>query len=242
MVDRNQLGPMNNLSSAPTPSTRRAAAATAKAGNGVWWLIGGFVLLLLAIGRCSSTGTGGAANTTAAQDAGAAQQAIGTAISAQRPPAVRALDKAAVRRGEAHMALAAAKEGLAGEMIYSQNCFDALAHAFAWAKLDACGAFDADAAQTLDDDPTTSGPETAWFQSETAAGRYLKAATSAGLAADAADARLADLQARVARAHKPKPKLTSTPTPSAVESLTPGDNPEGGDDTAPGTAPANAAR
>jgi hypothetical protein len=101
-----------------------------------------------------------------------------------------------------HLRQVAKAEGLAGEMIYSQNCYDALSRHFTWSKLDQCGAFDAGAAQSLGDGAATGyDKEVAWFQSETSAGRYLKATTAAGEAADKADTRLNDLQTKVTAGH-----------------------------------------
>lgn len=102
-------------------------------------------------------------------------------------------------------------EGLPGEMIYSQNCYDALSRQFSWPKLDACGAFDMRAVQALGDDEATGNEkEVEWFQSETAAGRYLKAAVSAGEDADEADVRLSDLQGRIVAA-QPQPEKEAAP-------------------------------
>jgi hypothetical protein len=104
-------------------------------------------------------------------------------------------------------------------MIYSQNCYDALGRKFTWSKLDACGAFDAEAVLAVGEDETTEGgAETAWFQSETAAGRFLKAAIAAGEPADEADARWSDLQARVAFKHEVRvPPPVSSPSPRSIE-------------------------
>lgn len=76
---------------------------------------------------------------------------------------------------------------------------------------DACGAFDMGAVQALGDGEVAGNEkEVEWFQSETAAGRYLKAAVAAGENADEADVRLSDLQSRVAKA-QPKPTKETTP-------------------------------
>jgi hypothetical protein len=92
-------------------------------------------------------------------------------------------------------------EGFSGAMIYSQNCYDGLAHSFTWAKLDTCGAFDMLAVRSIADAATTSlVNEAGYFQSEAAAGRYISAATAAGAPADGADTRLSALQTRVGQA------------------------------------------
>jgi len=165
-------------------------------------------ILVLASSKCSSDqGTSGAASSEASN---AAQQAIGSAIAAQAPPSVEPLNFVSVKKAGVHLK-AVQIEGLPGEMIYSQNCYDALSRQFSWSKLDACGAFDMGAVQALGDDEAAGNEkEVEWFQSETAAGRYLKAAVSAGEDADEADVRLSDLQARVAKV-QPKPTKEATP-------------------------------
>jgi hypothetical protein len=168
--------------------------------------------LIVLIGECSTPH-----ETSAVQAAKAAPEAIATAIATDAIPPVEALDVAAVRKGHDHLRLAS-KEGLAGEMIYSQNCYDALTHHFDWAKLDVCGSFDVSAAQTLDgDDAAGSDAELAWFDSEAAAGRYLKAATAAGEDADEADRRLDRLKEYVGK-WRPAAASTSTIEPNAPTS------------------------
>ncbi|MBB3348389.1 hypothetical protein [Sphingomonas sp. BK069] len=73
-------------------------------------------------------------------------------------------------------------------MIYSRNCYASLERRFAWNDLDRCGGFDASAAGLLDD-ATISDEAATWFESETAAGRYLAAAIKAGSAPADADVR-----------------------------------------------------
>jgi hypothetical protein len=137
--------------------------------------------------------------------------AIGNSISAQDKAPPEPLNAKSVRKGAADYRLAAAAEGLSGAMIYSQNCYDALASNFSWTKLDSCGAFDMMTVKFMPEDTETAlDKETAYFADETAAGRYLKAATSAGEPADEADSRLADLQARTARLPGPKPSPLPT--------------------------------
>jgi len=144
-----------------------------------------------------------------------APQAIATALATDTIPPVQALSAAAVRKGVRHLGLAMS-EGLPGEMIYSQNCYDALTRHFTWAKLDICGAFDIAAANELGDNEAKAfEAEIAWFQSEAAAGRYLKAATAAGELADEADTRLDTLQTRVAKVRPTEQAATAT-QPSAT--------------------------
>lgn len=168
-------------------------------GNaGLFWVVGGLFLLIVAIGKCSTPSSTVESATSEATNV--AQAAIGSAIATQAPPLVLRLDVTNVKRGEANLAKANV-EGLPGEMIYSQNCYDALGRHFSWAKLDSCGAFDMAAVRDLGDSEAPGfDTEAAWFESEAAAGRYLKAAIAAGEDPDAADMRLSDLQAKIAKA------------------------------------------
>ena len=178
---------------------------------GGWMVAGIIVALLLVIGKCSSSG--GSNSSPAIEEVGNAQETLATAVSAQTPPALETLSASAVKRGASRVALTT-REGLAGEMIYSQNCYDTVGHAFTWRKLDECGGFDIEASLALgDDEPANASTEVAWFDVEAAAGRYLKAAVAAGQDTDAADQRLATLQAQVGARHHPRP----TPTPVASE-------------------------
>lgn len=171
----------------------------------------GFVVFL--VSQCSSD----TASTASTDAASAAPQAIATAIATQSLPPVEVLNRVSVRKGAADLKKAA-REGLAGEMIYSQNCYDALSRHFTWSKLDTCGAFDAVASLSLEDDALEgTEKETAWLQSEAAAGRYLKAAISAGEGADEADQRLEALQARAAKARPAAPRTSSASTEASSE-------------------------
>lgn len=146
-----------------------------------------------------------------------AQQAISASITSQTVPPVIPFSKSSATKGVARQKLAFSKEGLAGEMIFSQNCYDALSHAFAWHKLDECGAADLAAVGALGDaDTTDDDKEAAWFESEAAAGRYLRAATAAGLDADTADARLSKLQETVRRT---SPRAKETASSGALDNI-----------------------
>jgi hypothetical protein len=139
---------------------------------------------------------GGTANNNAAFVDGN----VSNAIAAQPPPPPQPLSAPAVTRGTTHLRAAVTAEGFSGAMIYSQNCYDALAHQFTWAKLDTCGGFDMLAVRSIAEADTANlANEAGYFQSEAAAGRYLAAATAAGEPAREADMRLSDLQTRVRR-------------------------------------------
>lgn len=197
-----------------------------KNGGGALWIFGAIALVALVIASQHSSPTTGTAdgNQTISADMGNAQQALVSAVAAQKPPTPAALSPTAVRRGAGRVSLAG-REGPGGEMIYSQNCYDVVGRAFSWSKLDECGAFDAEAARSLADDASAMPTEVAWFDTETAAGRYLKAATAAGLEATSADERLSDLQRRIERRHPAvAPTASSTPT-ADTESATRPDPP-----------------
>lgn len=189
----------------PRADSRPVQPASGNQGCWVAFGLAGLIALVLVLGQCAKVAS---TNTSAGPSASYNQMAdaIGNSISAQdnAPPAP--LSPTSVRTGAADYRLAMAAEGLSGAMIYSQNCYDALGSDFSWAKLDSCGAFDMMTVKFLPEDAEAGlDKETAYFADETAAGRYLKAATSAGEAADDADARLAALQARTARLPGVKP-------------------------------------
>lgn len=170
--------------------------------GGGWWVFGFAALGIFLVGRCSSGGGGGTTATNQVADASSAQSAIGNAIAAAPATPELPLSRKAAKLGRSHFKLASV-EGLPGEMIYSQNCYDGLARRFSWGRLDTCGAFDQAAAASLgDEDAADSGKEVSWFEGEAAAGRYLKSAIAAGEDADMADRRLADMQALAGRSGK----------------------------------------
>jgi hypothetical protein len=194
-----------------TPAKRPSQPSVQKPDNGcaLAVVIGVIVLLILAVGRCSGNRSDGNSASTAYNTANAD---MSNAIAAQTPPPVEPLNAASVTRGTAHLRTAVTAEGLSGAMIYSQNCYDALTRAFTWAKLDTCGAFDMLAVRSIATAETAGLIyEPGYFESEAAAQRYLAAATGAGQPAAEADARLSQLQARVARA-----RTTGRPAPAAT--------------------------
>jgi hypothetical protein len=168
----------------------------------------GLIAVVFFVAKCA----GDSPTSSATQEVSVAQDALATAVATQVPPAITDLSPAVVRRGGERVAKAAV-EGLAGEMIYSQNCYEVVGQAFTWPKLDECAAFDWEASLDLGDEvPPGSEREAAWFDQEAAAGRFLKAAIAAGMEEDAADQRLSDLQSRVNSRHS----VAATPTSSAL--------------------------
>ena len=193
------------------PRPARPPARPAAQNSDAWLGCGLVAAVLLGIGAISKC------SGTPAPDNAAANfidGSVSNGIAAQTPTPVEPLNAAAVTRGTAHLRLAITAEGFPGAMIYSQNCYDSLAHRFAWAKLDTCGAFDMLAVRSIADADTANlTTETGYFQSEAAAGRYLAAATAAGEPATAADSRLSQLQGRIARAATAGRRAAPTPTP-----------------------------
>lgn len=180
-------------------TTPPKSSAGTSSNIGCWAIAG--IVALFAISQCGQSSQDNQTETVET-----APEEIASSIATQSPPPVADLDTASIRKAKRHLVLAA-KEALAGEMIYSQNCYDALGRHFSWSKLDVCGSLDIAAAQALGDDEAPGEEvEVAWFQSEAAAGRYLKAAVAAGEAPESADSRLADLQSRLAAAPVTLPK------------------------------------
>lgn len=197
-----------------TPLRPRSIPATQKAvqpnndGCAALGVIIAIVVVVMAAGRCSSDTDN--ANSSAA--ANLMNDALSNGIEAQSPPPPEPLAAASITRGVAHLRLAVAAEGFPGAMIYSQNCYDALSRQFSWTKLDLCGGFDMLAVRSAASlEMSGLSSEAAYFESETAAARYLAAATGAGLETGAADARLSELQSRVARLPVPAPRRRDPP-------------------------------
>lgn len=114
------------------------------------------------------------------------------------------LDVSAAQRGYGQFRAVSALHDTASPPIFSRNCYDALGKAFDWHQLDRCGGFDALAARAIEQDDSADEDELAYFQSETAATRFLQAATTAGLDTTVADERWARLQRMALKARLPK--------------------------------------
>ena len=172
----------------------------------------GLVALVAVVGGLSQCGKNvGSTQSASAPSYNQMADAIGNSISAQDKPPPEPLNGQSVRLGIDHFRIAMKAEGLSGAMIYSQNCYDALASDFSWRKLDTCGGFDMMTVTALPQDAQPDlEKEITYFADETAAGRYLKAATSAGEPADEADTRLSALQAKIAKLPRAKPSPVAT--------------------------------
>lgn len=188
---------------------RMSAGTTSRdSSRGLAWTIGiiGTLVVLVNVSKCSSTSPRTPAEVAASDPA---IKTLTSAVAAQTPPAVQPLSSPAVREGLAEMGKAFASEGLSGSMIYSQNCYDALSHAFSWRLLDTCGTADLKGVASVPEDEVSGmEKEIAYFQSEVAAARYLGATTGAGASAEDADTRLGEIQQRL-----PQAKRTSADDP-----------------------------
>lgn len=174
-------------------------------GNGMVWIIfiGIAVTIIASVSKCSP----GTSTRTAAEIATSNPtiKSLNSAVAAQTIPAIQPLNAAGIATGISNMRTSIAAEGFSGAMIYSQNCYDALSHNFGWRLLDICGAADLKAVASMPEYETSgASKESAYFQSEVAAARYLGAATGAGAPAAEADERFAAMQSRVSPA---KPKI-----------------------------------
>ena len=183
------------------------------AGCGLALLILG---VIVATSFCSRETT---PNTNTAALSGADENLAATTTESSPPPPLQPLSASSARRGIRHFKLAKGAEGAAGELVYSQNCYDALARHFSWSKLDVCGGFDMAAADAISSDVDATNEQSTYFDSETAAGRYLAAATKAGEPTADADRRLSALQRLI-----PRPRPVETPdaevpkaTPNATD-------------------------
>jgi hypothetical protein len=127
------------------------------------------------------------------------------------------LDRSAMIKGAKQLQLVASL-GLPGaRRIFSQNCYDALEKAFDWHQLDRCGEFDALAVRLADEDTGLPAEELDYFQPETAATRFLGAATGHGLAGPDADVRWAALEEGARAIALPSRAAAVTPDAGADE-------------------------
>ncbi|WP_146037350.1 hypothetical protein [Novosphingobium guangzhouense] len=181
-----------------------ASTSNPKGGLSGWVIVAVVGAALFVIAQCSGT-------PKSDQQVAAASFTSETskAIASVAPAAVEPLEMTSVRAAAKDFKAVYGAQQLPGAMIFSQNCFEGLAHEFSWSRLDECGAFDAIAVGRLDAEADTTSSEYTYFDQEIAAGRYLAAVSSAGESADNSDLRLEDLHAKVAVA-------APAPTPAAM--------------------------
>lgn len=131
-------------------------------------------------------------------------------IAAEQRAVPIPLDKSAVQRGQAQLKMVARLALADATKIFSQNCYDALAKKFDWSQLDRCGSFDALARRWMESSFIASDQELSWFHSETAATRYLTAATANGLLPGDADVRWAEIELSSTKQALPQAATTQT--------------------------------
>lgn len=184
------------------------------------------VVILLVIGALSQCSEKPKSDEQVA--ATAFSNTTGNAIATQSPIPIETVDRRSAKKAQRDWKVVSATEGLSGAMVYSQNCFEALTHQFSWERVDICGAFDLLVISRMDDTGQDTPSEAAYFDNETAAGRYLAAVTGAGEEAAKADLRLEVIQQQVNTANPPA--RTPEPTENVDEQMPDEDaGGEGGD-------------
>jgi hypothetical protein len=159
----------------------------------------------------------GASSSTSAPDN--YEQAADNLEAAPEVAEPASLNAVAVRKGSAQLRLITSIDLPSAPQIFSKNCYDALSKRFNWTQLDRCGGFDAAAVRLMEVGAFTSGLEAEYFESETAAGRYLTAATGNGLAASLADERWAALEGLARRVAPAKNVEADATTSNTIEVL-----------------------
>jgi hypothetical protein len=164
------------------------AEQSASENNGCAWLIAAVIGggLLFSVSQCDP------ANNQQTPLAVASAFATDTPTPEPTPTPVLPLSKVSSRHAARDFQRALLEPG--SDKVYSENCYLALESAFSWPKLDACAAFDQLVIRWIDSASFDGSSDVDYFAPETAAGRYLAAATSHGQTGDEADQRLANLQ------------------------------------------------
>lgn len=163
--------------------------------NSFKWILAAIVGIGFLVWVVSLGGTNTDAVSTGTPQTTDAKPALESSQAALTPAQPMPLDRSAAQRGYRQFQVIAAAHVPGGSEIFSQNCYEALGKPFDWHQLDRCGAYDALAVRwTEENDNVAGNDDLTYFQSETAATRYLQAATSGGLPADVADTRWAALQ------------------------------------------------
>lgn len=159
------------------------------------WVIGGVIGLAIMASQCSQT-PATTSNSQVSSDV-STETSNSSAVDVGAPAS---LAQSAIQRGAAHFRLIASTGIDDAAEIYSQNCYDALEKAFDWRHVDRCGGFDMVAVRWAESDTGATVDAMTYFGSETAAGRYLAAATTNGQDPTDADLRFEQLRAS-ARKH-----------------------------------------
>jgi hypothetical protein len=183
-----------------------------KSANRFGWILGGIGAIGLVAWISNSTNT-----TTSAPTATLADSAVGVEnaeanLSTPAPAPPTPIDVSAAQRGYAQFRKLSTLGPDGSAQIYSRNCYDALGKAFDWHQLDRCGGFDALASRWTEESDSVDSDALTFFQSETAATRYLQAASANGLPASDADQRWARIQAMAQKARlNTAPKIAIEP-------------------------------
>lgn len=175
------------------------AESAKKSAQGFGWILFAIIVAaIIASSQCTDTPTSTLSDNSSS-DVSSVNADASQAANATTP--VSPLDPGAVRRGVANFGLVDSAGFEGGFKIYSENCYEALAKEFAWRRLDRCGGFDTAAVRAADNGSSTfTADEITYFDSETAAGRYLAAAAAAGEEPGEADLRYSQLGVRALKA------------------------------------------
>lgn len=189
-----------------------------KSVNRFGWILAGIAGIAIIAWISNSSNTTTSATTTTASNSAVGLEDAQANLSAAAPAPPTPLDVSAAQRGYAQFRRLSTLGADGSAQIYSRNCYDALGKAFDWHQLDRCGGFDALASRWTDEGDNVDGDALTYFQSETAATRYLQAASTNGLPATDADQRWARLQAMAQKTRlSTAPKIAVEPLDNDTE-------------------------
>lgn len=170
--------------------------------------------------------SGNFGNTSAGNSSEASSSAKLEATDAAVATPPLPLDLSAARHGTAQFKMVAAEHVPGSSEIFSRNCYEALGKPFNWHQLDRCGGYDALAVRWTEMNEDSAGDDDlSYFQSETAATRYTRAALTGGLKVEEADQRWSEIQKIAAKSRLafPKPaELVLQPDGSSEQNLSDG--------------------
>jgi hypothetical protein len=176
----------------------------AQGKDSIKWIFGTILGIGVLIWVASLSSTGVNTDTNSVSGLQSTNSDSGATQASPTPEAPLPLDPSAAKLAYRQFKTIAAAQVPGGSEIFSENCYAALGKPFDWHQLDRCGAYDALAVHWTEENEAVAGnDDLTYFQSETAATRFLQAATSGGLPADQADIRWAALQSMAAKAHIP---------------------------------------
>lgn len=198
----------------PSPSTDKNFGCILAVVIGI-----GLLVWIANSGSSSSSSSGNSSDPTTNATLNETEAAVAT------PPLP--LDRSAALHGTAQFKMVAAQHVPGSSEIFSHNCYEALAKPFNWHQLDRCGGYDALAVRWTEMNEDTAGDDDlSYFQSETAATRYTRAALTGGLKVEEADQRWSAIQNIAAKSRLAAPKPPEVVLPldgSSDENLSDGD-------------------